>query len=73
MQLSPKLSAIVRIVLSGKRLINLPLNTEYHTLAADGKIAHLSPVLAILNEIGQIRGPHQRTTGDSQAFSLMSS
>lgn len=57
-QLSPKLSAIVRIVPSGKRLLGLPLNTEYKALAADGKTAHgLSPVLAILDEIGQVRGP----------------
>ena len=56
--LSPKLSAIVRIVPSGKRLIGLPLNTEYKALAADGKTAHgASPVLAILDEIGQVRGP----------------
>jgi len=57
-QLSPKLSSIVRIVPSGKRLLGLPLNTEYRALAADGKTAHgLSPVLAILDEIGQVRGP----------------
>lgn len=57
-QLSPKLSSIVRIVPSGKRLIGLPLNAEYRALAADGKTAHgLSPVLAILDEIGQVRGP----------------
>lgn len=57
-QLSPKLSKIVRIVPSGKRLIGLPLNVEFRALAADGKTAHgLSPVLAILDEIGQIRGP----------------
>ena len=57
-QLSPKLSQLVRIVPSGKRLIGLPLNTEYRALAADGKTAHgLSPVLAILDEVGQVRGP----------------
>ncbi|WP_292934536.1 terminase TerL endonuclease subunit [Noviherbaspirillum sp.] len=57
-QLSPKLSQIVRIIPSGKRLLGLPLNTEYRALAADGKTAHgLSPVLAILDEIGQVRGP----------------
>ena len=57
-QLSPKLSGLVRIVPSGKRLLGLPLNTEYRALAADGKTAHgLSPVLAILDEIGQVRGP----------------
>lgn len=57
-QLSPKLSQIVRIVPSGKRLLGLPLNTEYRALAAEGKTAHgLSPVLAILDEVGQVRGP----------------
>lgn len=57
-QMSPKLSSLVRIVPSGKRLIGLPLNVEFRALAADGKTAHgLSPVLAILDEIGQVRGP----------------
>lgn len=57
-QLSPKLSSIVRIIPSGKRLLGLPLNTEYKALAADGKTAHgLSLSLAILDEIGQVRGP----------------
>ncbi|MGA0584890.1 MAG: terminase TerL endonuclease subunit, partial [Castellaniella sp.] len=55
---SPRLVDLVRIVPSGKRLIGLPLNVEYRALAADGKTAHgLSPVLAILDEIGQVRGP----------------
>lgn len=57
-QQSPVLAKIVRIVPSGKRLIGVRLNTEYRALAADGKTAHgLSPVFAILDEIGQIRGP----------------
>jgi len=57
-QQSPKLSPLVRIVPSGKRLIGLPMNVEYRALAAEGKTAHgLSPVLAILDEIGQVRGP----------------
>ncbi len=57
-QLSPELSKIIRIVPSGKRLIGLPMNTEYKALAAEGRTAHgLSPVLAILDEIGQVRGP----------------
>lgn len=57
-QQSEPLSRIVRIVPSGKRLIGLPLNTEFRALAADGKTAHgLSPVLAILDEVGQVRGP----------------
>lgn len=57
-QQSQKLAPLVRIIPSGKRLIGLPLNVEYKALAADGKTAHgLSPVLAILDEIGQVRGP----------------
>lgn len=57
-RLSPELSELVRIIPSGKRLIGLPLNTEFRALAADGKTAHgLSPVLAILDEVGQVRGP----------------
>lgn len=57
-QQSPKLLSLVRIIPSGKRLIGLPLNVEYKALAADGRTAHgLSPVLAILDEIGQVRGP----------------
>ena len=57
-QLSPVLSGIVRIVPSGKRLVGLPLNTEFRALAADGKTAQgLSPVLVLIDEIGQVRGP----------------
>jgi phage terminase large subunit-like protein len=56
--LSPELQKVVRIVPSGKRLIGLPRNVEYRALAADGTTAHgLSPVLAILDEVGQVRGP----------------
>jgi len=57
-QLSPLLSGVVRIVPSGKRLIGLPLNTEFKALAADGKTAQgLSPALVLIDEIGQVRGP----------------
>ncbi len=57
-QLSPELSKIIRIVPSGKRLLGLPMNTEYKALAAEGKTAHgLSPFLAILDEMGQVKGP----------------
>lgn len=57
-QQSAKLSGIVRIVPSGKRLLGLPLNTEFRAMAADGRTAHgLSPLLAILDEVGQVRGP----------------
>ena len=56
--LSPELSARVRVVPSGKRLFGLSKNVEYKALAADGKTAHgLSPILAILDELGQVAGP----------------
>jgi phage terminase large subunit-like protein len=56
--LSPELRAIVREVPSSKKLIGIPLNTEYRAISAEGKTAHgLSPVLAILDEVGQVRGP----------------
>lgn len=57
-QLNPDLAKRIRIVPSGKRLIGLQWNTEYKALAAEGKTAHgLSPVLAILDEVGQVKGP----------------
>ena len=57
-QLSPELSKIIRIIPSGKRLIGLSMNTEFRALAAEGRTAHgLSPVLAILDEMGQVKGP----------------
>lgn len=58
-QLNPDLAKLVRVVPSGKRLIGLPMNVEYRALAAEGKTAHgLSPVVVILDELGQVRGPH---------------
>ncbi len=57
--MSPDLSRLIRIVPSGKRLIGLALNVEYKALAAEGSTSHgLSPVLAILDELGQVRGDH---------------
>lgn len=55
---SETLSRLVRIQPSGKRLIGLRKNVEYQALAAEGKTAHgLSPILAILDEAGQVSGP----------------
>lgn len=57
--MSPTLSGLVHPVPSGKRLIGLPMNTEYEALAAEGKTAHGgSPLVAILDEAGQVRGPY---------------
>jgi phage terminase large subunit-like protein len=57
-QLSPEMVKITRIVPSSKRIIGLTRNVEFRALSADGRTAHgLSPVLAILDETGQVRGP----------------
>lgn len=56
-QLSDRLRPIIRIVPSGKTLHGLTMNTEYQALAAEAGTAHgLSPVLAIHDEMGQVRG-----------------
>lgn len=57
-EMSPVLSSLVRVQPSGKRLIGLSKNVLYRALAAEGKTAHgLSPILAILDEVGQVVGP----------------
>ena len=54
---SPELMKVIKIIPSSKTLIGLPRNVEYKAIAADGTTAHgLSPVLAILDEVGQVRG-----------------
>lgn len=55
--LSPELRAIIKATPSGKTLHGLTMNTEYQALAAEAGTAHgLSPVLAIHDEMGQVRG-----------------
>jgi len=57
-RLSPQLSEIVRVVPSSKMLVGLVMNVEYKAISAEANTAHgLSPVLAILDEVGQVRGP----------------
>lgn len=57
-QLSPELSGLVRIIPSGKKLIGLPMNVEYSASSAEAKTAHGgSPILAVLDETGQVKGP----------------
>lgn len=57
-RLNPRLEREVRVVESKKEIHGLFMGTEYRAIAADGRTAHgLSPVLAILDEIGQVRGP----------------
>lgn len=56
---SPDVAPLIRVVPSSKMLIGLPLGTEYRALSADGKTNHGgSPLLAILDESGQVKGPH---------------
>jgi phage terminase large subunit-like protein len=56
--LSPDLSPLIRIVPSQKKLIGLPMNVEYEALSAEAKTAlGGSPIVAVLDEVGQIRGP----------------
>lgn len=57
-EMSPILSKLVRVQPSGKRLLGLSKNVIYRALSAEGKTAHgLSPILAILDEVGQVVGP----------------
>lgn len=54
---SPELTGRTRIIPSGKRIFGLGKNVEFRALAADGTTAHgLSPVVAILDEVGQVKG-----------------
>jgi phage terminase large subunit-like protein len=56
---SPTLSNRIRPVPSSKKLIGLAANVEYQALSADAKTNHgLSPIVAILDEVGQVRGPY---------------
>ncbi|OAM77709.1 terminase large subunit [Devosia elaeis] len=56
--MSPELSKLARIVPSAKMIVGLAKNVEYQALSAEAKSAHGgSPVLAILDEVGQIKGP----------------
>ena len=53
-----ELSNVIRIVPSGKKLYGLNRNTEYKALSADASTnIGGSPVVAILDEVGQVRGP----------------
>lgn len=58
--LSPELrdKSITRITPSQKMVTGIQMNVEYKAISADAGTAHgLSPVLAILDEVGQVKGP----------------
>jgi phage terminase large subunit-like protein len=57
--LSPTLRGKVKAIPSSKKLVGLLCNVEYEALAAEGSTAHGgSPLVAILDEAGQVRGPY---------------
>lgn len=57
-EMSPELSAVVKIFPSVKSLLGLRKNVEYNALSAEAKTKHgLSPILIIFDEAGQIKGP----------------
>lgn len=57
--MSEVIRPLVHNIPSTKKLIGKPMNVEYKALAAEGKTTHgLSPILAILDETGQVKGPH---------------
>lgn len=57
--LSPKLREIVRPIPSQKSLIGIPMNVTYRAVSADAATnMGGSPVLAVLDELGQIKGPN---------------
>lgn len=62
-QLSDDLRSVVRITPSTKTLIGLPLNVTYEASSAEaGTAMGGSPVLAILDEVGQVKGPQDAFT-----------
>ena len=57
--MSPELRGIVKLTPSQKMLLGLPMNVEYQASSADAKGAHGgSPIVVILDEVGQVRGPY---------------
>lgn len=55
--LNPKLAKIIKVTPSRKRLRGLLMNVEYRALSAEGKTnMGGSPILAILDEVGQVVG-----------------
>lgn len=57
-EMSDELRPLVKIFPSGKRLLGIKRNVTYKALAAEGKTTHgLSPIVAIMDELGQVKGP----------------
>jgi phage terminase large subunit-like protein len=57
-RLNPDLIKIIKPIPSSKTLVGLTMNVEYKAISAEAGTAHgLSPILAILDEVGQVKGP----------------
>lgn len=58
LNLQPKFEGLYRTVHSSKKIIGLRKNVEFKATAADGTRIHgNSPVLLLLDEMGQVKGP----------------
>jgi phage terminase large subunit-like protein len=58
---NPELYKIVKIVPSKKEMIGIVCNVKYKAISSQSTTAHgLSPILAILDEVGQVRGPKDK-------------
>ena len=61
--LCPELQDYCHVIPSHKKIIGLPMNVEFKALSADGaKNMGISPVLAVLDEVGQVQGPNDYFT-----------
>lgn len=57
--MEPRLAEVTRIVPSAKIILGLRKNVEYKAISADASTSHgLSPIVAILDEVGQVKGPN---------------
>ena len=57
LDMQPAFEGLYKYTASGKRIVGLRKNVEFRALSAEGTTAHgLSPVLAILDEVGQVCG-----------------
>jgi phage terminase large subunit-like protein len=57
-KMNPELDKRIKIFPSGKRLLGVARNVTYKALSADAKTKHgLSPILVIMDELGQVKGP----------------
>lgn len=55
--MSPELSRLAKVTPSSKTIRGYAKNVEYHAISAEAKTAHGgSPILAILDEVGQVKG-----------------